>query len=308
MATQPRAAGAIRGAHRFLDPASRLYDAMERWWEAPSTVRRIGTVLVTGFIVSLVVIELNRRGLLPAGISRAMTSSHLGAIYFAFTLLLFVEVAGLVFALPRSVADSVGKQFELLALILVRKCFLELAQVAEPISWATTRDHVPVIAADLGGSLLIFIAVGLYYRAQRHMPITTGPDDRAGFMAAKKLVALLLMVAFVALLARDAYRLAGGGGTESFFETFYTILIFSDILLVLLSLRYTSRFAVVFRNSGFAASTVLIRLALTAPPFVNAAMGLGAVVFALGLSLAYDRFAPAEPRKLAAGPRASPPE
>jgi hypothetical protein len=37
-------------------------------------------------------------------------------------------------------------------------------------------------------------------------------------------------------------------------------------------------------------------------------MGLGAVVFALGLSLAYDRFAPAEPRKLAAGPRASPPE
>jgi hypothetical protein len=45
---------------------------------------------------------------------------------------------------------------------------------------------------------------------------------------------------------------------------------------------------------------VLIRLALTAPPFVNAALGLGAVVFALGLSLAYERFAPAEPRRLAA--------
>lgn len=301
MLTQPRAARPLRAAERVLDPASRVYDALERWWEAPATVRRIGTVLVLAFVAALAFTELNRRGLVPAPLSQGMTTSHLGAIYFAFTLLLFVEVAGLVFALPRSVADSVGKQFELLALILVRKSFLELAKVAEPIGWATTREHVPVLAADLGGSLLIFIAVGLYYRAQRHVPITTDVDGRAGFVATKKLVALLLVAAFLALLARDAYRLAGGAGTESFFETFYTILIFSDILLVLLSLRYTSRFAVVFRNSGFAASTVLIRLALTAPPYVNAALGLGAVVFALGLSLAYERFAPAEPRRLAAG-------
>ncbi|HET7229902.1 MAG TPA: hypothetical protein VFJ16_07865 [Longimicrobium sp.] len=51
----------------------------------------------------------------------------------------------------------------------------------------------------------------------------------------------------------------------------------------------------------FAAGTVLSHLALTAPPF-TAALELGAVVFALGLSLAYERFAPAEPRRLAAGP------
>jgi hypothetical protein len=70
------------------------------------------------------------------------------------------------------------------------------------------------------------------------------------------------------------------------------VLIFTDILVVLVSLRYSSEYRVVFRYSGFAAATVLIRLALTAPPYVNAALGFGAALFALGLTLAYNAFSP----------------
>jgi hypothetical protein len=34
---------------------------------------------------------------------------------------------------------------------------------------------------------------------------------------------------------------------------------------------------------------VLIRLALTAPPFINGALGVGATVLAIGLTRAYNR-------------------
>jgi hypothetical protein len=65
------------------------------------------------------------------------------------------------------------------------------------------------------------------------------------------------------------------------------------VLLVLVALCYSSSYHVVFRNSGFAAATVIIRLALTAPRYVNVLLGLGAAVFAVGLSLAYNTFSPA---------------
>jgi hypothetical protein len=84
----------------------------------------------------------------------------------------------------------------------------------------------------------------------------------------------------------------GGEPATSFFEVSYTVLIFNDVLIVLISLRYSLTFNVVFRNSGFAVATVLIRLALAAPPYLNALLGLGAAFFALGLTFAYNMFTP----------------
>ena len=80
-----------------------------------------------------------------------------------------------------------------------------------------------------------------------------------------------------------------------FFETFYTVIVFADVLIVLLSLRYSASYHVVFRNSGLAVATVLLRVALAAPPFYNAALGLAAALFALGLTIACNRIAPVLP-------------
>ncbi len=77
-----------------------------------------------------------------------------------------------------------------------------------------------------------------------------------------------------------------------FFEPFYTLLIFADILVVLLSLRYSATYQVVFRNSGLAVATVLLRAALSAPPYLNAALGLAAALLALTLAAAYRAFGP----------------
>ncbi|MDF1501751.1 hypothetical protein [Roseisolibacter sp. H3M3-2] len=271
--------------------AVRAFDRLEGWWEAPATQRGAGKALVATFVAALVAIELGRRGWVPAGAAARLPRSHFGAVVAAFTALLLLELVALVFAIARSVADSVGKQFELLSLILVRKAFLEISGFDEPVTWASAAPAVPHVLADLVGALAVFVLVALYDRAQRHRAIAVG-DDQAAFVAGKKLVALALLAALLAGLGDAAWTLAVDGAPTRFLEVFFTVLIFGDILLVLLSLTYSADYAVVFRNSGFAAATVMIRLALTAPPYVNALLGAGAAAFALALSVAYERLTP----------------
>ena len=107
-------------------------------------------------------------------------------------------------------------------------------------------------------------------------------------MRSKKLIALALLAGFIGIGATDGARWVRGLPTWDFFEAVYTLLILSDVLLVFVSLRATTVYAVVFRNSAFAAATVFMRLGLTAPPPVNAVLGLGSALFALGLTHAYN--------------------
>lgn len=274
-----------RVLRRLLAPPARAFDRADAWWDRPGTQRAGGVLLVFAFLGALLAAELSRRGVLPraAGVPR----THFVAVDVAFTLLLALELVGLVLAIGRSVAASVGKQLELLALILLRKAFLEVAHLSEPVAWADAAPRVPSALADMAGALLVFVLAELFARVQRHRAIAEG-DDQTAFVAAKKVVALGLLAAF-AVGATAALLAAAQGEPAAFFEVCFTVLIFSDVLLVLLSLAASADHRVVFRNSGFAAATVMMRLALTAPRYVNVLLAAGAAAYALLVSMVYER-------------------
>ena len=280
---------------RVVGPPARLFDRVNAWWERPRTQRAAGVLLVVAFVLALAAAELARRGLLPGGptLGAVRRHSHFWAVGVAFTLLLALELVALVLALGRSVAASVGKQLELLALILLRKAFLEVAQMGEPVAWADAAPRVPGAMADMAGALFVFVLAELFARVQRHRAIAAG-DDQAAFVAAKKLVALALLAALAAGAA-VALGEAAAGREPAFFEVCFTVLIFSDVLLVLLSLAASADYRVVFRNSGFAAATVMMRLALTAPRFVNVLLAVGAALYAVLVSVVYERTREAGP-------------
>ena len=71
----------------------------------------------------------------------------------------------------------------------------------------------------------------------------------------------------------------------NFLHDFYTLLILADVLVVLISQCFQPGFYAVFRNSGFALSTMIIRIALAAPPFFNVLLGIAAAVFAILLTI-----------------------
>lgn len=274
---------------RLLAATTRAFDWIEHTWEAPRTRRATGTLLVVLFLGALATVELRRRGLLPAGLAEHVSTSHFAAISLVFTALLLVEVVELVLALARSVAASVGAQFELFSLILLREAFKELGKLPEPIVWGEAAESVMHALADAGGALLVFVGVIVYTHLQRHRRITASETEQGRFVEAKKALALALLAAFVVAGLEDAWRVVAQDDPYPFFDAFFTALIFADVLVVLISLRYTDTYAVVFRNAGFALATVVLRLALVAPPYVNVLLGLGATAFVIALTAAYNR-------------------
>jgi hypothetical protein len=243
------------------------------------------------------VVEARRRGWRPEGLAEHVPAKHYYAILVAFTLLLLTEVIELVFALAQSVASAVGKQLEIMSLILIRQSFKELTYFDEPIVWremtGEVTTHVVYILSDALGALIIFALLAVYYGLQRHRPITLDADEQANFVAGKKLIALLLLVGLIVIGTNWVGSALTGSISHGFFEVFYTLLIFADVLIVLTSMRYNTPYPVVFRYFGFAVATVLVRLALTAPRIVDAALGVGATLFSVALTWAYNRSASA---------------
>ena len=283
---------------RLQKRVSRVYDTLEELWERPSTQRHLATSLVASFFVALCAIEAQRLGLLPdTGLLRQIPKNHFYAIDVAFSLFLVFEVIGLVFGLATSVADTAGKQLEIFSLILLRQSFKELVNFEqEPIEWSLEMvdavEGVQLVVVDAVGGLAIFALVGVFYAVQRHQDITSSTDELRRFVDSKKTLAAALLVVFGGILLGGVVALFEGNLSYPVFETIFTVLIFSDVLIVLLSLRYGNAYHVVFRNSGFAVATVMIRLALAGPRYIDAALGVGAALFAIGVTLAYNYVSP----------------
>lgn len=267
-----------------------MFDPLHHFWEHERMHRRFALGLIVVFLGALVSIELNRQGLLPASLAAHTPTNHFHAVNLAFTLVLILEVVSLIFTLPCSFSKSVGKQFEILSLILLRDAFKELSYFAEPITVGTELTPVFHILGYGFGALAIFALLGVYYRIQPGKKQDMGlPHDLFRFVAAKKGIALLILVTFVVLGLGNLYNKIAGLPHIDFFPVFYTLLIFTDILVVLISQCFRPSFHAVFRNSGYALSTLFIRLALAAPPMYDVALGIVAALFSIALTLAWTR-------------------
>ena len=189
-----------------------------------------------------------------------------------------------------------GRQFEILSLILLRQSLKELVHASEPIRWEALRPFVPTMVADATGAVVVFALVGLFYKLQREGD-EAASEPEPQFAASKEAVALVVLAIFVYFAVRGiGEAVLGHEGTaayDDFFGSLYTVLVFADLLIVFLSLRHRFTYEDVFRSSGYAVVTVLIRIALTAPPFLNVALGVGATVLGVALAAAYPSTASA---------------
>ncbi len=262
-----------------------IFDPLHHLWEHEKIHRKISVLLVLFFICSLVLIELKRQGLTPAFTHQFIPNNHFFAIHAAFTVVLILEVISLVFTLPCSFSRSVGKQFEILSLILLRNAFKELAHFPEPVSFIDNKLGVLHILSDGFGALIIFALLGYYYHMQaRTSDEAMKPSDLFSFVAAKKGIALILLGVFTFMGLKSGWLALAGVEQRDFLHGFYTLLILTDILVVLIAQCFQPSFFTVFRNSGFALSTLLIRLALAAPPFYDVLLGIAAALFSILLT------------------------
>jgi hypothetical protein len=263
-----------------------IFDPLQNFYEHERLYRKISVGLVFLFLCSLAAIELNRQGLLPADLAGLVPMSHFFAVHAAFTVILILEVISLIFVLPCSFSKSLGKQFEILSLILIRNAFKELSFFSEPLTYLGNEERVLYILASGFGALLVFVLLGVYYKIQKRSEEDGRHMDLFGFVASKKAISLLLLVSFLLMGGYSAYQTILGVEHPDFLHGFYTQLILTDILIVLVSQCFHPSAKMIFRNSGYALSTLMIRIALIAPVYYNVLLGAAAMVFAILLTLA----------------------
>jgi len=281
---------------RIIEPLANIFDKFELVWKSDRYTKWTGNIIVLSFLISLLLIHLKIYGYLPEFLHTIIPNNHFGAIEVAFLLLLFFEIQSLVLVLPKSFAGSLLKQFEILSLILLRQAFKEFKYLEEPLDWLNISDNIFHMMADAVGALLTFGGILILKKIQKHRAFTENKADVNRFVSIKKALSLVLSFIFIFLTFDSVLWFFGLKETTNFFTEFYTVLIFSDIFVVLVSLRYSLSYIVLFRNSGFAFITVIIRMALSSPVYVNAILGVVSIIFAIILTYIYSNYSMEKPK------------
>ena len=274
----------------FLSHINLLFEKLKLLWESKHSLYITSVVLVVSFIGCSLLSFLVINDYMNLGVVNQYFKNPLFSIEIVFTLLLITELFGLIFILAQSVAKSVGKQFELLSLIFLRDGFKEFSHIGSHFSWEFIKEPFINMIIYGFGAIVIFIILGFTSKLQKHIKLTNTEDDQEQFIRLKKLLAILLLVAFAVVGYIDIKELITTGKYLHSFKTFYTVLIFSDIVIVLIALRYTLNYFKIFRYSAFVLATILIRVSLSTKTYYDVIIGIVAALFVLVLTYAYNYF------------------
>jgi len=275
--------------YKILDISEHIFDYLKRNWEKQTTNKLVSFTLVVVFITTSILSYIDRSNIIHLGALEEHFSDPFFAIQISFTLLLLAELLSLIFMLHKSVSKSVGKQFELLSLIFIRSGFKEFGHI-EHFKWEEMNSYVYHMFAYAFGALVIFIILGFVEKIRKHLPLTDIEDGQVEFIRVKKMLSLFLLLAFLYVGFKDASFLVETGIYLHSFHSFYNVLIFSDILIVLIALRYTHNYYKLFRYSAFVLATIFIRIALSLESYVSIIVGVTGAVFILLLTLTYNYF------------------
>ena len=243
-------------------------------------LRRIAiNFAILGFLLHLLFCVLYDLSFIESSDLDSFIDSYLDALYTPFSIILAYEVYELIRAIPESFSNSIGKQFEVVTLLVVRDIFKNLADIGDADNVSIDAD-VAFIAMEAVAFVILF-GTALYFRHQTSVAKKPSQQDESvrAFVQQKKHLAcgLAVVYIFVALYSFTTWLTGVVDGDTGlsrtvFFSDFFTWLIVSDIVILLASYRHITDFPQLARNTGFILSTVIIRVGIGIPGYTGAAL------------------------------------
>ena len=240
--------------------------------EAEDRIRKAAIVsAVVGFFLHIGFWALDSTGRISiTGEASELVSSPLSSLYTPFSILLVYEVYQLIRTIPDSFSSSVGKQYEIATLLVVRDILKRLSEVEGTEGWEISSD-LGFLLVECAAFLALFYTSLTYFRISDN---STKSGDMSGdiavFVESKRFVANFMLIVFLLTAAYSFFTwiasVQDGGGSVSrviFFLDFFTFLILADILILLVSYWFYTDFGNLARNTGFVLSTVIIRVAIS---------------------------------------------
>ena len=240
--------------------------------EAEDRIRKAAIVsAVVGFFLHIGLWALDSTGRISiTGEASELVSSPLSSLYTPFSILLVYEVYQLIRTIPDSFSSSVGKQYEIATLLVVRDILKRLSEVESTEGWEISSD-LGFLLVECAAFLALFYTSLTYFRMSDNSAKSGDMSgDIAVFVESKRLVANFMLIVFLLTAAYSFFTwiasVQDGGGSVSrviFFLDFFTFLILADILILLVSYWFYTDFGNLARNTGFVLSTVIIRVAIS---------------------------------------------
>jgi len=250
-----------------------------------------------GFVIHLIIILLNNYNIIELSIvGPDLFSNPISALYTPFSFILVYEAFLLIYYIPRSFTTAVGKQYQIMSLIVIRKIFKDIPLVDLNANWIENANNQQLIF-DLLGVLIIFFLIYLFKVTKERLPVKPVSEKLDRFIASKKLVSIVLLPILFSICIVSFVNWYNGVFIEEsfnenlnnlFFNEFFTILILADVFILLLSFQYTERYSQLIRNTGFIISTILLRLSFSVSGLTSILLIISGIVFGLLILLIYN--------------------
>ena len=264
-------------------------------------------IALVSFIIHLIMIELIHFNIISINEPSNLLKNPIAAIYTPFSFILVYEVYLLIYYLPKSTSTYISKQYEIIALIIIRRLFKDLSDLSLSSDWFKIKNDLQ-FTYDLVASVLLFYLIYLFHiqRAKVYRTIENSKNHFSSiskFINAKKwiataLVPILLIIAIYSFInwsigifqPLETNSMSFKSINNIFFEQFFNILIIADVILLLFSFFHTDEFHKVIRNSGFILSTILIRISFSVSGIINTIMIISAILFGLLILFIHNKF------------------
>ena len=263
--------------------------------------RVIVYIAIVSFLVHLLIIGCVDFGLFNPTDFSGLLKNPMVAIYTPFSFILLYEAYLLVYYLPKSTTKYIGKQYEIITLIIIRRIFKELYKLEFTENWFSQKEDL-LFTLDIVAVLILFYLIYVFYKVVDSRPQSMSPEV-LHFRRIKKVMATLLVPIFVILAVYNfSYWIYDNfisahqtvvsikNVNRIFFDEFFTVLILVDVLLLLFSLLHTDKFNQVIRNSGFIISTILIKLSFNIDGVLNTIVTVLAVVVGVLILYIHNKY------------------
>jgi len=267
-------------------------------------------IAIISFVFHLLLIGLADLKWIQFDDFSGLLKNPMSAIYTPFSFILLYEAYLLVYYLPKSTTKYIGKQYEIITLIIIRRIFKDISKLEFTNNWFSKQDNV-LFVLDVVAVLILFYLIYVFYQIVEVKAKQKISKEVANFINLKKIIATILVPVFLILaiynfsfwMFENFYSVNQTDVSikninKIFFDEFFTILILIDVLLLLSSFLHTDKFNQVIRNSGFIISTILIKLSFNIEGVLNTIITVVAVLLGVAILYIYTKYEKLENRFL----------
>lgn len=264
-------------------------------------------IAIISFLLHLGLIGVVKLNIFVINDYSKLLNNPVAAIYTPFSFILIYEVYLLLYYLPKSTSIYIGKQYEIISLIVIRRIFKDLSNLKLTKDWFTNKYDI-LFVYDIVAIIILFYLIYYFYKLNdrnsqfQKLKFKMTPEINS-FITIKKNVATIL----VPILILSSIYSFGNWINESFFsitelvkdmkdinkiffDDFFTILILIEVLLLLFSFLQSEKFSKVIRNSGFIISTILLKISFGSEGIINTILIVVAVSFGVLILAIHNKY------------------